>query len=96
LKKPLATIEHIPTCQAWRAAASSARPPSRAARKAGPSTKNTIPKVLGVSRPKGMAVTSVRAVRRASRKAIQVNNRSPTTTPTAVPGTKWPRANSAG
>ena len=81
-------MAHIPTCQACRAAASRSRPEANEAAKAGPITKNTIPKVLGVSSPNGMAVTSLRPVVRASRKAIQVNNKSPTTTPTAVPGTK--------
>ena len=71
-------------------------PPASDAEYAGPSTKKTMPNVLGVSSPSGMAVMSERPVRRASRKAIQVKIRSPTTTPTAVPGTKWERANWAG
>jgi hypothetical protein len=59
-------------------------------------TRNTIPKVLGVSRPRGIAVTSLLPVFLASRKASHVKSRSPTTTPTAVPGTKWERAKSTG
>ena len=96
LKTPLATIEHMPMCQARRAAASWSIPPATASAKAGPITKNTIPNVLGVSSPSGIAVTSVRPVRRASRKAIQVKITSPTMTPTAVPGTRCERANWAG
>ena len=57
-----------------------------AARNAGPMIRKTAPKVLGVSSPSGIAVTSRRPVRRASRNAIAVKIRSPTSTPTAVPG----------
>ena len=46
----------------------------------------TEPNVLGVSSPSGMAVTSCRPVLRASRNAMAVKIRSPTSTPTAVPG----------
>ena len=100
LKTPLATIAHIPTCHACRAAASNASGDAsaepRAARNAGPITKNTMPNVLGVSRPSGIAVTSVRPLRRASPSAIQVKARSPNTTPIAVPGTKCDSAKEAG
>ena len=96
LNTPLATMEHIPMCQARRAAASWSMPPATASAKAGPITKNTIPNVLGVSRPSGIAVMSPRPVRRASWKAMAVKIRSPTTTPTAVPGTRCERANWAG
>ena len=53
----------------------------------GPSTPNTIAKRVGVSMPKGIAVTSVRPVRRMRRTASHVYARSPTSTPSAVPGT---------
>ena len=46
----------------------------------------TEPNVLGVSSPRGMAVTSDRPVRRARRNANAVKIRSPASTPTAVPG----------
>jgi len=96
LNTPLAMIEHMPMCQARLAAASWSMPPATASAKAGPITKNTIPNVLGVSSPSGMAVMSLRPVRFASEKAIQVKSRSPTTTPTAVPGTRCESANWAG
>ena len=52
--------------------------------------------VLGVSSPKGMAVTSFRPVRRASRRAITKNIKSPNSTPIAVPGTMYCRAKVVG
>lgn len=55
-----------------------------------------MPNVLGVSSPSGMAVTVALPVERAKRKAIQVNTRSPTSTPNAVPGTMCAMANSMG
>ncbi len=76
----------IPTNQACRAASSGSSPRWRARTKAGPRIRKTTPKVLGVSRPSGIAVTSDRPVRFARRKAITVKIRSPTITPTAVPG----------
>ena len=75
-----------PRNQACWAAASGARPRPRAAWNEGPMIRITEPKVLGVSSPNGMAVTSDRPVRRARRKAIAVKIRSPASTPTAVPG----------
>ena len=45
-----------------------------------------MPNTLGVSMPKGMAVTSFFPVALANRKAIQKNIKSPTITPRAVPG----------
>ncbi len=95
LNRPLSKIAQMPMCHVWRAA-SSIGSDSRAWRKAGPRTKKTIPNVLGVSRPSGMAVTSCRPVRRAKRSAMAKNNRSPTRTPIAVPGTMYRRANSVG
>ena len=46
--------------------------------------------------PSGMAQTSWRCSRRARRKASQVYNRSPSSTPAAVPGTMRPRTISGG
>ena len=62
----------------------------------GPSTRNTMPMVEGVSSPRGMAVTSCRPRRRARRKARAVYNRSPTSTPSAVPGTMRVTTKSSG
>ena len=52
--------------------------------------------MLGVSSPSGIAVTSPRPVFRARRKAITVKIRSPTSTPTAVPGIIRVRTNVPG
>ena len=71
LKTPEARIMAIPTNQACRAAESGSRPRALAARKAGPRIRNTAPKVLGVSRPSGMAVTA-RPVFLASLQAMKV------------------------
>ncbi len=62
----------MPMNQAYSAAKSGSTPGFDAALKAGPMMNSTAPKVLGVSRPSGIAVTSVRPVRRARRKAIAV------------------------
>jgi len=95
LNSPLIKIEQIPICQV-KTAACSTDIVSLAAKKAGPNTKNTMPNVLGVSSPSGIAVTSSRPVRFASRSAIQKKMRSPTRTPIAVPGTMCRRANFTG
>src|SRR5437667_115465 len=63
---------------------------------AGPSTPNTIANRVGVSMPNGIAVTSSRPVRCRSLTASQVYARSPTSTPSAVPGTIRPSTRSAG
>ena len=86
LNKPLINMEQIPMCHVWMAASCSAMPAALAAKNAGPRTKKTMPNVLGVSSPKGMAVTSPRPVFFASCRASQKNSKSPTMTPTAVPG----------
>ena len=52
--------------------------------------------VLGVSNPSGMAVTSLRPVRRASARAMKKNIKSPNNTPIAVPGTMYCNAKVAG
>ena len=69
----------IATCQA--------RCGSPVASLTGPSTPNTIANSVGVSIPNGIAVTSSRPVRRISLTASHVYARSPTSTPSAVPGT---------
>ncbi len=86
LKMPEASSMVIPRNQACWAAASAARPRPSAARNDGPMIRITEPNVLGVSSPSGIAVTSCRPLRRARRNAIPVKIRSPTSTPTAVPG----------
>jgi len=53
---------------------------------AGNSTKKAIPNVLGVSKPKGIAVTVSLLSFFASPHAIKVNAISPISTPNAVPG----------
>jgi hypothetical protein len=85
LKTPIMTIAAMPTCQA-RIAASATGRRDFAATNAGPSTANAIPMVEGESRPSGIAVTSERPVRFASRNASHVYARSPIITPSAVPG----------
>ena len=77
LKIPLMKMQQMPMCHAYFCAknsCSSVRLPSppRSAFifiNAGPRTKRTIPKVLGVSRPRGMAVTLPRPSLRARRNA---------------------------
>ncbi len=64
LARPIAMVMAIPTFHA-----SSASP---VASITGPSTPNTMANSVGVSIPKGMAVTSVRPVRRISRTASTV------------------------
>jgi hypothetical protein len=86
LKRPLASSVQMPMCQALCAAASSSRPSLKPALKAGPSTKNTMPSVLGVSIPRGMAVMPLFPVVCANRMQMHVKIKSPTSTPTAVPG----------
>ena len=86
LKIPEASSIVSPKNHACRAAASAARPRPSAAWNEGPMIRITEPNVLGVSSPRGMAVTSDRPVRRARRNAIAVKIRSPASTPTAVPG----------
>ena len=86
----------MPRNQACCAAASGSSPRPSAAWKAGPMIRITEPNVLGVSSPRGMAVTSRRPVRRARRNAMAVKIRSPTSTPTAVPGIIRVRTKSRG
>ena len=61
---PIATVTPMPIFQA--------RIGSRVRSIAGPSTPKTMPKSDGVSMPKGIAVTSLRPVRRMSRTASHV------------------------
>jgi hypothetical protein len=61
---PIATVTPMPIFQA--------RIGSRVRSIAGPSTPKTMPKSEGVSMPKGIAVTSLRPVRRMSRTASHV------------------------
>src|SRR5438552_632022 len=88
LARPIASVATIPTCHASTG--------SPVAAITGPSTPNTIANRVGVSIPNGMAVTSSRPVRRPSLTASQVYARSPTRTPSAVPGTIRPSTRSAG
>ena len=78
LATPIATVTPIPTFQASTG--------SRVASIVGPRTPNVTAKSDGVSMPKGIAVTSRRPVSRASLSASHVYQRSPTRTPSAVPG----------
>src|SRR2546427_182572 len=88
LARPIASVATIPTFHASTG--------SPVATITGPSTPNTIANRVGVSMPNGMAVTSSRPVRRPSLTASQVYARSPTRTPSAVPGTIRPSTRSAG
>ncbi len=73
LNTPTSTSTVRPTCQANIIARSwSSFSSVRAICSAGSSTSSATPNVLGVSRPSGIAVTSLRPVRRARRKAIQL------------------------
>lgn len=72
LNAPEARIIAIPRYHACLAAAAGSRPLAFAPTNVGPITRKTVPKVLGVSSPSGIAVTSVRPCRRASRKAMAV------------------------
>src|SRR3990170_117820 len=85
---PIATVAPMPTFHASAG--------SRVASITGPSTPKTIANRVGVSMPKGIAVTSSRPVRRASRTASHVYARSPRRTPSAVPGTMRPSTRSGG
>ena len=76
---PMAIVTPMPTFQASTG--------SRVASIVGPRTPNVTPNRDGVSMPKGMAVTSARPVSRARRRASHVYQRSPASTPRAVPGT---------
>ncbi|MNV56299.1 hypothetical protein D3C71_1485730 [compost metagenome] len=69
---PMITSEAMPSCQVAMAASCGARPCPLKARKAGPSTSSAMPMLVGASRPSGIAVTSSRPVRAASRRAVQV------------------------
>src|SRR5439155_1130044 len=86
--RPMASVAAIPTFHASTG--------SPVAAMTGPSTPNTIANRVGVSMPNGIAVTSSRPVRCRSLTASQVYARSPTRTPSAVPGTIRPRTRSAG
>ena len=85
----------MPTCHA-KIAASRSGIRAFAAMNAGPSTASAMPMVDGVSVPSGMAVTSSLPVRRASRMAITVYTRLPSSTPNAVPGNMRVNTMSAG
>ncbi|MCY1548716.1 hypothetical protein D9M68_848420 [compost metagenome] len=69
---PITTSEAMPSCQVAMAAACGSRPCCLNATNEGPSTSRAMPMLVGASRPKGIAVTSSRPVRAASRCAIQV------------------------
>ena len=71
LKRPMRIMQAMPTCHATTAA-SEAGMRALAATYAGPRTVKAIPIVLGASRPSGIAVTSSRPSRRASRNASHV------------------------
>src|SRR5439155_555061 len=86
--RPMASVAAIPTFHASTG--------SPVAAMTGPSTPNTIANRVGVSMPNGIAVTSSRPVRCRSLTASPVYARSPTRTPSAVPGTIRPRTRSAG
>src|SRR2546425_1588549 len=88
LARPIASVAAMPTFHASTG--------SPVAAIAGPSTPNTIANRVGVSMPNGIAVTSSRPVRCRSLTASQVYARSPTSTPSAVPGTIRPSTRSAG
>ena len=85
LKMPMRIMHAIPTCHAT-IPASAGGMRVLAETNAGPRTVKAMPIVLGASRPSGIAVTSLRPSRRASRKARHVYTRSPNITPSAVPG----------
>src|SRR5436190_11714281 len=88
LARPIASVAAIPTFHASTG--------SPVAVITGPRTPNTIANKVGVSIPNGIAVTSSRPVRCRSLTASQVYARSPTSTPSAVPGTIRPSTRSAG
>ncbi len=67
---PITTSEAMPSCQVAIAAACSSMPPCLKPRKAGPSTSNAMPMLVGASSPSGIAVTSSLPRRRARRRAI--------------------------
>ena len=69
---PIMIMVAIPMYHVMSAASRSAIPPAFRDTKAGPSTTRARPMVEGVSRPRGMAVTSLRPVLRARRYAIHV------------------------
>lgn len=69
---PMITSEAMPSCQVAIAASCGVRPCALKARKAGPSTSSAMPMLVGASSPSGIAVTSSRPVRVASRRAIHV------------------------
>ncbi|CAM0125735.1 hypothetical protein SMJ63A_80074 [Stenotrophomonas geniculata] len=96
LSTPMMTSAAMPSCQVAMPAACGSMPCCLKARKAGPSTSSAMPMLVGASRPSGMAVTSSRPVRAASRRAIRVYSRLPTSTPKAVPGNMRPNTTSAG
>ncbi len=72
LMTPTMIMVAIPMYQVMSAASRSAIPLAFKDTKAGPSTTRARPIVEGVSRPRGMAVTSLRPVLRARRCAIHV------------------------
>ena len=69
---PITTSEAMPSCQVAMAAACGSMPCCLKATNEGPSTSSAMPMLVGASRPSGIAVTSSRPVRAASRCAIQV------------------------
>ncbi|MNT47311.1 hypothetical protein D3C72_1840160 [compost metagenome] len=72
LSTPMITSDAMPSCHVAMAASCGASPWPLNARNAGPSTSSAMPMLVGASRPSGIAVTSSRPVRVASRRAIQV------------------------
>ena len=84
---PVITKTESPTCQAKFCAASGSPGNCLWPRvNAGKRTKKATPKVLGVSNPKGIAVTALPTLL-AKRNPMAEKTKSPKRTPSAVPGT---------
>src|ERR1700761_7618620 len=96
LMTPMDAVAAMPRYQVCRPAVVGSNPAARNFAYAGPSTNSVMPMVDGVSMPKGIAVTSLRPVRRASLTASHVYTKSPTSTPQAVPGHILPKTISPG
>lgn len=72
LSRPITTSAAMPSFQVAIAAACGSSPCALKPANAGPSTSSAMPMLVGASRPNGIAVTSWRPVRAASRRAIKV------------------------
>ena len=70
LANPMSTIVAMPRYHVARAASRSGIPWAFMPRNAGPRITRAIPRVEGVSRPRGMAVMSLRPEARARRRAM--------------------------